>query len=519
MPKINRRTFTHGLAGAVSLAALARPNFSFAVQRSALPIPAELRPQADGTVYLKAQTGQMNMHEAGPTSTYGVNGPFLGPAIRVNRGDALKLNVTNALPEPTAMHWHGIELPGEMDGGPFVPIQPGGSWQADFTVDQPAATCWFHPHFYPTTAEQVIKGFAGLFIIGDENEATLGLPSNWGVDDIPVIIQDRRFTPEGQFFSRFNLAAVTSGYVGDTALVNGAFYPTARCAQGILRLRLLNGSNARSYRLRLSTGRDFFCIASDGGLLAEPVQMNELTLYAGERYEILVDARDGQAFDLVTHPVDQMAMILPPFDQPLPLVTFDPSGAQSNGVIPDALATLPPVFTSLPPASVNLRMDMNMDKEGMTAFAKTGLMDMMKSGVTDPEVVAAMTKLIAEGPALPLAQQLSANAVNGTSFSLENKPMEVAKGQDMRWTISEGTDQMLHPVHIHGCQFRILTINGQTPPKHMAGWKDIAPVSKGGSVDIQVRFNHGSTAEKPFMAHCHILEHEDSGMMTSFTVS
>jgi len=428
------------------------------------------------------------------------------------------MKVTNSLAEQTTMHWHGLKIPGDHDGSPYTIIKPGKTWQVPLTIDQPAATCWCHPHFYPGTAEQVIKGIAGLVVIDDDESDATGLPSRWGVDDIPLILQDRRFNADGSFFHRFNMTAITTGYIGDTMLVNGAPYPVAQVAQGWLRLRLLNGSNARTYRLGVSDGRSMYVVASDGGLLAEPAEVDELMIYAGERYEVLVDARDGAAFDLVSLPVAVMGMNLPPFDQTLPLVTLRPDGAGGSGTLPDTLATMPPLVADLPESSQNLVMGMTRDDEGMGLLKKAGLMGMMSPGKPEPQVVEAVTKLIVDGPALPLQEQLSANTVNGVAFEMGVVPFTAPIHTDLRWTISEGSDRMLHPVHIHGCQFRILTIDGKPPPPHMAGWKDIAPVQAGGNTEIQIRFDHPATEAAPYMAHCHILEHEDSGMMTNFAV-
>ena len=268
------------------------------------------------------------------TPTYGINGPFLGPAIRVRRGETVTMHVANNVAENITMYWHGLIVPGIVDGGPHQVIKPGKWWQADIAIDQPAATLWFHPHFYPTTAGLVIKGLAGLLIVDDEETARLPLPSRWGVDDIPLIIQDRRFTPDAQFFDRINAITATNGYVGDVALVNGVRYPQARTARGWLRLRVLDASNARSYRLSTSDNRSLHVIASDGGLLASPVELNELLIHAGERFEVMVDARNGPAFDIVTLPVAEPIMRLPPFDGPLPLVTIRPDGAEGMDSFP-----------------------------------------------------------------------------------------------------------------------------------------------------------------------------------------
>ncbi|MBT5751430.1 MAG: multicopper oxidase CueO [Rhodospirillaceae bacterium] len=519
MFKISRREL---LSGATTLAALGQLPFTWPVRaqdRPALPIPAELKANAKGEIALRVQSGQQQFLPGITTPTYGINGPFLGPAVRVRRGDKVVLKVTNEIKEDTTMHWHGLKIPGNMDGSPYSVINPGKTFEPTLNIEQPAATCWFHPHFYPTTAEQVIKGLAGLFLIDDDESDALGLPSQWGVDDIPLILQDRRFNADGSFFHRFNMVAVTTGYIGDTMLVNGAHYPAAQTARGWIRLRLLNGSNARSYRLSLSDNRSMFIIASDGGLLGEPVELKELMMYAGERYEVLVDARNGIPFDLVTRPVGQLAMNLPPFNAALPLVTLRPNGADGKGKLPDTLASLPPLVKNLPPTSQTIVMGMRDDKEGMGLLKSAGLMKMNMSKKFDPEIVKAVNKLITDTPALSLEKQLSANTVNGKSFEMGAVSFGASLNTDVRWTISEGSDKMLHPVHIHGCQFRILTLNGKAPPAHMAGWKDIVPVEKGSSCEIQVRFEHPASKEFPFMVHCHILEHEDSGMMADFTVS
>src|SRR3954469_2429435 len=223
------------------------------------PIRPELRADAGRTIALDARPGSMRFHGGGPeTSTYGINDAYLGPAVRVRRGETVLAQVSNNVPENITMHWHGLIIPGAADGGPHQIIPPGKRWQTELLVDQPAATLWFHPHLYPSTADLVIKGLAGLMIIDDDESGRLPLPVQWGVDDIPLIIQDRRFTPDGQFFSRFNIVAVTNGYVGDAALVNGALYPEARTARGWVRLRILNGSNARSYALAASDSRSLY---------------------------------------------------------------------------------------------------------------------------------------------------------------------------------------------------------------------------------------------------------------------
>jgi blue copper oxidase len=497
----------------------ARNGRAQAITRPSLPIPPELRADAAGTIKLDARTGTMRFLGDRETATYGINGPYLGPALRLRRGETVTVQVTNRVPENITMHWHGLVIPGAADGGPHQVIAPGKSWQTELSINQPAATLWFHPHYYPSTAQEVIKGLAGLLIVDDEEASRLPLPSRWGVDDIPLIIQDRRFTPDGQFFDRMNAITVVNGYVGDMALVNGARYPEARTARGFIRLRILNGSNARSHRLSVSDNRSIYVIGSDGGLLASPVELKELLIHVGERIEVLVDGRDGRAFDIVTLPAAADIMRLPPFDGQLPLVTIRPDGADGTGRLPSTLAELPALPQQLPPVSQELVMNMFRDMQGMMPLKQAGLPAMIQSGKTDPAVVARVVNLIVNDPALPEAEQLSSSGVNGKPFVLERIDFSAARNQDLHWRISEGSDLMLHPVHIHGCQFRIVSQDGKPPEPERRGWKDAAPISKGGVSEVLVRFPYPATRDDPYMAHCHILEHEDSGMMTQLTVS
>lgn len=508
-----------------------RPTGGRAAERPPLPIPPELRADSQGVIAFSAQEGTMTFLPDRSTGTYGYNGTFLGPALRLRRGETATIDFTNHLAEPTTVHWHGLIIPGEVDGGPHRPVAQGKTWRPTLSIDQPAATLWFHPHFYPTTAAQVIKGLAGLLIIDDDDTDRLGLPSRWGVDDIPLIIQDRRFDQDGQFFERMNIIAAINGYVGTVALVNGVEYPQVRTTRGWVRVRLLDGSNARSYLLKASDDRSLYVIGSDGGLLDSPVEVKQLTIHAGERFEVMVDCRSGEPFDLVTLPVGAPIMQLPPFDMPLPLVSIRPEGAEQAGRLPESLAKLPSLPADLPAVSQELVMNMFRDQDGMMPLMKAGLMGMgggMDHGAMkgqshgdkpSADVVARVTQLIENEPELSRPDLLALNGVNGKSYALDEPGFSAARDVPLRWRISEGDDKMLHPVHIHGCQFRIVSENGRPPEPHRAGWKDIAVISNGGVSEIVVSFPHKADHSAPYMAHCHILEHEDSGMMTQFTVA
>jgi blue copper oxidase len=197
----------------------------------------------------------------------------LGPVIRVRRGDEVQMVVENRLNTTTTVHWHGLLVPGHNDGGPQQPIHPGEYWRPVLKIDQPAATLWFHPHPHGDTARQIYMGLTGMIIVDDGSDAQLGLPRTFGVDDLPLILQDRTFDSDGSIeYDSKTLDALDIAYGarGDTVIVNGAVTPVAKVPPGVVRLRLLNAANAQNFELRFSDQRIFQVIASDGGFLSAP---------------------------------------------------------------------------------------------------------------------------------------------------------------------------------------------------------------------------------------------------------
>ena len=235
----------------------------------------------------------------------GYNGRFLGPTIRVNKGDNVVINVTNQLDEVTTVHWHGMHVPPEMDGTPHQTIEPGETWQARYPILNEASTMWYHPHPHGRTAQQVYRGLAGLFIIDDENSESLDLPHDYGVDDIPLIIQERLFNDDGTTHYGLNKGA----YYGDTILVNGTHNPFVEVPAKQIRLRFLNGSNARVYHFGFADNRTFHQIATDGGLLEAPLPTTRIRLAAGERAEIIVDVSNGEEALLKSYPEDDFLIL------------------------------------------------------------------------------------------------------------------------------------------------------------------------------------------------------------------
>ena len=513
----------------------------FAADRPALPIPDLLTADASNRMQLIVQAGQSSF--AGKTATtWGYNGSLLGPAVKLNKGQSVTVDIHNQLAEETTLHWHGLEIPGEVDGGPQGIIPAGGKRSVTFTPDQRAATCWFHPHQHGKTGHQVAMGLAGLVLIEDEEIRKLLLPKQWGIDDVPVIIQDKQFSADGQVDYQLDIMTAAVGWFGDTLLTNGAIYPQHAAPRGWLRLRLLNGCNARSLNIAASDNRPLYVIASDGGLLAEPVKVTELPMLMGERFEVLVDVSDGKAFDLVTLPVSQMGMAIAPFDKPHPVMRVQPLLITASGTLPDSLTSMPslPSLEGLTVRKLQLSMDPMLDMMGMQMLMKKYGGQAM-AGMDHGKMMGHMNNdnmghgnmnhgnmnhgemgNMQHGDMGNMKHGGSfdfhnANRINGQAFDM-NKPMfAAAKGQHERWVISGQGDMMLHPFHIHGTQFRILSENGKAPAAHRAGWKDTVRV-EGGVSEVLVKFDHDAPKEHAYMAHCHLLEHEDTGMMLGFTV-
>lgn len=476
-----------------------------------LPIPTLIDTGTSPSVLLNIQQG-MSQFGAHSTTTWGYNGSLLGPSIRVYRHRPTHILIHNQLNTATTVHWHGLEIDGQMDGGPQNIIQPNQRNRVHFTPDQPAATCWFHPHTHGQTGYQVAMGLAGLLLIEDQHSQQLPLPKSWGMDDIPVIIQDKKFTATGQIDYQLDILSAAVGWFGDTLLTNGTLYPQHIAATGWLRLRLLNGCNARSLDLASSHQRPLYVIASDGGLLPEPVKVTHLPLLPGERFEVLIEVDRYQPFDLVTLPVSQMGMNLPPFDQPQPVLRIQPDASLNHQVrLPDDLGIrLPalPDLSSLKKRQLQLAMDPMLDALGMQA-----LQAQMPAHVMNHHHHISSTR-INQPHDFDFHQ---ANTINGQAFDMQQIAFEVKKNRYERWFISGKGDMMLHPFHIHGTQFRILSENGQPVATHRAGWKDTVRV-EGDVSEVLVRFKHSASKHNPYMAHCHLLEHEDTGMMLGFAV-
>ncbi len=439
---------------------------------------------------LNLQKGEMEFFKGLKTPTIGINGAFLGPTLRAKKGDFININVKNSLGYDSTLHWHGFELPANMDGGPHQIIKPESTWKPEFEVINRASLLWYHSHLFHQTGTQVYKGLAGMFIIDDDESQNLPLPNEYGVDDIPIVLQDRNFNSDGSFRYVTSMQENMMGIHGNYVLVNGIIAPTLRAKKRLTRFRILNGSNARFYLLGFSDDREFNIVATDGGLLEKPVSSKQLRLAPGERAEIVVDLSDGKdvvlkSFKGAIRSMGMMGMMMGNMGSD---IEFDLMKIKSNEA-KNSDTSIPSVLSKHPkwnPKDASAARDMVLSM-GM------GMMGRRSS--------------------------------NGDRFFINNKGMDmnridvVAKKDSFEiWRIINQSP-MAHPFHIHNTQFKILAVNGRKPTPYLQGFKDTVIVDPMGVVYVMVSFKNNSDDKVPYMFHCHILEHEDGGMMGQFLVT
>ena len=440
----------------------------------AVPPLAEPRIEADGTkvfdLELQAGATRLRGDDEPASDTWGLNGTYLGPTLRASRGDTVRVDVTNGVDETTTLHWHGMHLPARMDGGPHQMVEPGATWSPEWTIDQPAASLWYHPHLHGRTADHVYRGAAGMFLL-DEPAAPTSLPHDYGVDDVPLIIQDKAFDGDGQLDERTNPFS-NLGVLGDTILVNGTYDPHFVATTELVRFRVLNASNARIYDLGFTDGRPFHLVGTDAGLLERPHEMARLQLSPGERAEIVVAVEPGDRAMLRSFAPDLGGF--GPFERFYGGDdTFDI--LQVRGA--DDLAPSPPL--------------------------PDRLAEIDRPDPRDAEVVRTF--------------RLSGTSINGREMDMERVDMAIPWGAVETWEVTNG-DGFPHSFHPHLVHFAVVELDGAPPPPELSGWKDTVFVPPNTTVTFVVRFTGEPDPTTPYMFHCHVLAHEDGGMMGQFTL-
>ncbi len=403
-----------------------------------------------------------------------LGGSYPGPTINVRRGEQFSATLRNDLDEPTNIHWHGLLAPANMDGHPMDTVEPGATHTYTYAVDQRAGTYWYHPHPDKRTGKQVFTGMAGFFIVRDDDEDALDLPS--GAYEIPLLIQDRSARSDRAFDYTLTMPDRMSGKLGDTILANGTPDAAVDLEATLYRFRLLNGSNARVYKIAVSDGRPMHIIGTDGGLIDRPAAASSFFFGPGERVDLLLDLSNDASGTSIR-------LLAETFDGAID-ATMQGWGADILRINVGArgpLRTLPvalPPLESIDPATAlrtrrfTLKMVIPMPEDGMHTIN-----DLVFDGMRIDETVTADTVEI--------------------------------------WEFVNDSDEP-HPVHLHGARFQILTRDGAPvdEPKDR-GWKDTAIVWGRQTVRVAVLFGpHSGT----YILHCHNLEHEDDGMMLNIAV-
>ncbi len=391
---------------------------------------------------------------------------YLGPTLRAARGEHVRVIVENRLSETTTVHWHGMHLPARNDGGPHQPIAAGEQWHPEWSIDQQAATLWYHPHPHGETESQVTRGLAGLFYIDDGTNPDL--PHRYGIDDIPIILQDRTFDSRGQFSLR---GRAVTGVLGDKILVNGTYNPHLPVTTRQVRLRILNASTARIYHLALADDREFASVATDAGFLPSAQQTRRLLLSPAERAEIVIDLKSGERPVLRSIPWDLNMM--------LPL---------TNG------------------AGGNDHLDLLQLRAG-NSLAEAGSLPARLEG---PSAVAL------DHVAARRTFQLDGREINGQQMEMARIDTVVGAGTTELWTV-RNTHNQPHNFHVHGVAFQIVPPGATTPDPEL-GWKDTVLLAAEETVQLAIKFPPYEDPLTPYMYHCHLMWHEDVGMMAQFTV-
>jgi FtsP/CotA-like multicopper oxidase with cupredoxin domain len=505
-----------GLAWAESPTVNATPNEAF---------------KADVEIALTAQTADVPILSGAHTHVfkyYGklIKGPqttlkelpgYLGPMLNFQQGQKVRIIFYNQLPEPCITHWHGMHMPQVMDGHPMYEIRRGERYVYEFEVKNPAGTNWYHSHTHELTAPQVYQGLAGLITISDEAEQKLDLPN--GEYDMPLVIQDRSFTNGNQLRYVLNMHQRMRGFLGDMILVNGQENSTIPVKTRAYRLRILNGSNSRIYKLGWDEGTPMIAIGTDGGLLAKPETLPYIMLAPAERVELWVDFSGRKLGSDLT----------------LQSLSYQGAGHMGGGMGRGGMGM----------------MGGGSGQDGVLTIARFRITEQVSDSPKLPVELVPMHRLTHQDISNPdrtvpiaIGMRHMAFQLNGRTFEMqdymenEKIPLNTVQkikifheggmmGRGMRGGRG-GMGMMMslpHPIHLHGQQFQILARTQASPSREYdsvkdgfinSGWKDTVLVMPGEEVEIIKPFKDYAGL---FLYHCHNLEHEDMGMMRNFYVS
>ncbi|WP_373054164.1 multicopper oxidase family protein [Thioalkalivibrio sp.] len=502
-PRFDNALFLPGADGPFAVLAPNEP-FTLVAEQGWLPVAGR-----EETPFLWYRT-QMNGHE------------YQNPILLLRTGDELDVTLDNQLDEGTIIHWHGLHVPGRVDGHPIHTVDPGEQYEYRFKVTNRGGTYWYHTHAHHRTARQAHQGLASFLLVSDNDHEALNeaLGLELGKTDLPLVLQDKHFDRLGHLVYRPNPMHRMMGYLGDEVLVNMTPAATHEVERRIHRLRLLNGSTARIYRLALRAEGQaipFRVIGTDAGLLESPREAREAFLSPGERLEVLIDFAAFAAGDRVE----------------LHSLEFDPmaGGGMGGGMM-------------------GRGMGGGMMGRGMGG----GMGRMMGGGMHDGDPLALLEFVVREGEAVTaeVPKRLSRIEpidvtdagerdirldmapmqwrINGETYDPDRVPIEVDANTREVWTIRNADRSMPHPMHIHGFSFQVLSrsggpdfvrqqaVNEEGLTVADLGWKDTVLLWPGETVRIALDFTHDYDGDQLYVFHCHNLEHEDNGMMVNVLV-
>ncbi|MCF6268308.1 MAG: multicopper oxidase domain-containing protein [Melioribacteraceae bacterium] len=463
---------------------------SFVYSQNNLIIPDTL----SGTSFnLNLQYGTFEFYPGVQTNTMGTNGDILGPTLIMNKGDFVDIKVTNQLDDTTTIHWHGMHVSAANDGGPHTTIAPSETWNPRFTVLDKASTFWYHPHLHEKTNLHVSKGIAGFIIVRDEVEAALELPRKYGVDDFPLVIQTKTFDADKEIVVPSNSDSVV--------MVNVTLDALLEVPAQVVRLRLLNGSSQRVFNVGLNNNKLFYQIGSDGGLLSKPLELTRLQLAPGERGEILIDfsSAEGETVYLMSYASEFPNGIY---------------GATNPGV--NTMQTL----NGYSPNPINgtdfnlMQFKVVSETVNPVKTIPTNLVTVTPLNESDADI----TRDITLTPVSMGANVLNGDfLINNVSFDMDVINYTIPLNNTEIWSITNQSP-IAHPFHIHDVQFYILDRDGTIPPPSEQGLKDVILINPMETIRFITKFEDFADDEVPYMYHCHMLTHEDRGMMGQFIV-
>ncbi|MBN9392844.1 MAG: multicopper oxidase domain-containing protein [Chloroflexi bacterium] len=482
---------------------------------------------------------------------------YINPVLHLTKGDTFAATLTNNLSEDTNLHWHGLQVPSKMDGHPSLPVSPGTSKSYGFKIQNRGGTYWYHPHPHQLTPKQAYSGLASFFIVEDEDNQKLNtaLDLKLGETDLPVVIQDKLFDSNGQFIYQMDANTQFMGFYGDTILANLTPNAQLEVTNRLYRLRVLNGSNARTYRLAFTKGTTsqtlpYSVIGTDGGLLDKPYQVTDVFLSPGERLDLLVDFKGlevGKTVALKSLAFDPMhnemsGMMGSTSTTPNATPGMGNMGDMGNMSGHSGHSGMMGSTTATPAASTSMIGTTSRLDEGVEFFIlKFTVKSKVEYSRTIPQTLASLpVPELSKAKVRPLVlsqammQGGSSNMmqwlIDGKSFQMDDYPISVTKGSTEIWEFKNESQSMPHPMHLHGFQFRI--VERQNSPEQLKslatygqgrlvtdlGWKDTVLVWPGETVRLAIDFSHDFEGEQLYVTHCHVLEHEDNGMMLNYKV-